>query len=80
MSTEDSPFNLLNDAAYTEGCSEDVYRSRTLASNHAEFVIGIGPDGTHDRLFMRFYRGADSGEEVFATYGYDYWRETVAFS
>jgi hypothetical protein len=76
MSVEDSPFNILNDAAYVAGCSEAEYIAQ-LHRNHAEFVIGIGPDGTHDELFMRFHQGAESGMEVFATYGWQYWSATV---
>ena len=77
MKTDESPFNLLNDAAYEENSTEQEYLSR-LEYNHAEFVIGIGPDGSHDRLFIRFHRQASGGQEVFATYGFHYWRTVVS--
>ena len=44
MRTDDSPFNLLNDAAYSPECTEEQYLDR-LGRNHAEFVIGISADG-----------------------------------
>jgi hypothetical protein len=74
MKTNDSPFNLMNDAAYVDGCGKEEYLKRVSEGvNHAEFVMGIGPDGVHDRLYMRFYQGASGGDEVFATYGWHYW-------
>jgi hypothetical protein len=74
MKTNDSPFNLMNDAAYVDGCGKEEYLKRVSEGvNHAEFVMGIGPEGVHDRLYMRFYQGASGGDEVFATYGWHYW-------
>jgi hypothetical protein len=72
MRTDDSPFNLLNDAAYSPECTEEQYLDR-LGRNHAEFVIGISADGVHRDLYMRFHHGATGGEEVYATYGWEFW-------
>ena len=45
MKTNDSPFNLMNDAEYVDGCSKEEYlRCVAEGVNHAEFVMGIGPD------------------------------------
>ena len=78
-SPEGSPLNLANDAAYKPGCTEAQYKRRVRAgANHGEFYGGLDADGHHTLTFVRFHRGAEAGEEVFITYGWEFWAETAA--
>ena len=77
--TEDAVMNLANDAAYLPGCTEEEYEQRVEQGvNHGEFVAGIDDSGTHSATFVRFTRGAGSGDEVYLTYGWGFWADTVA--
>jgi len=77
--TEDAVMNLANDAAYLPGCTEEEYEQRVEQGvNHGEFVAGIDGSGTHSATFVRFTRGAGSGDEVYLTYGWGFWADTVA--
>ena len=75
---DNSPFHLMNDAAYSLACTSRQYNGRTARRNHAAYRLGVNSAGVCNALFMHFYRAAEEGQEVFAEYGWAYWRDYVA--
>lgn len=83
-STEDSRFNLMNDAGYTSGCTRAEYEARCRANNHARFCWALDETRESGRyrisLAVIFDRECGAGEEAFVTYGAGFWETSFASS
>jgi hypothetical protein len=73
MEPSSSIFQRMNDAAYVPGCTGLQYVGQEGTTNHAHFVLGFGPSGEVDAVYLHFHRRAAPGEELYLTYGWPFW-------
>ena len=74
VSPSDSIAFKVQDAAFRHGCTQKEYRVRVADGvNAAEFATVYDTHGLVLGVLLRTTRAIQEGEEITASYGWDYW-------